>query len=83
MDEGSRQLSCDDPCEHARHDATLVVVTGASSRIATVPNLLTALRLATLPLYLVLLFSWDDRPLAALLLGFLGITDWVDGWVAR
>ena len=83
MNEGPRQFSCDDPCEHARHDATLVVVTAAPSRIATVPNLLTALRLATLPLYLVLLFSWDDRPLAALLLGFLGITDWVDGWVAR
>lgn len=83
MDEGSWQLSCDDPCEDARHDATLVVVTGAPSRIATVPNFLTAVRLATLPFYLFLLFSWDDRPLAALLLGFLGITDWVDGWVAR
>lgn len=83
MDEGSGQFSRDDPCEHAWHDATLVVVADAPSRLATVPNLITALRLATLPLYLVLLFSWDDRPLAALLLGFLGMTDWVDGWVAR
>ena len=49
----------------------------------TVPNVLTAARLLCLPLYLWLLFSFDDRPLAALLLGFLGITDWVDGYVAR
>ena len=55
----------------------------APSRYLTVPNLLTALRLATLPVYLFLLFQWNDRPLAALLLGFLGVTDWVDGWVAR
>ncbi|MEY3987098.1 MAG: CDP-diacylglycerol--glycerol-3-phosphate 3-phosphatidyltransferase, partial [Actinomycetota bacterium] len=40
-------------------------------------------RLACLPLYRWLLFEWNDRPLAALLLGFLGITDWVDGYVAR
>ena len=58
-------------------------MTDAPSRYLTVPNLLTTLRLATLPVYLFLLFQWNDRPLAALLLGFLGVTDWVDGWVAR
>lgn len=36
-----------------------------------------------LPVYLWLLFGLDDRPLAALLLGFLGMSDWVDGYVAR
>jgi cardiolipin synthase len=55
----------------------------SGNRVLTIPNALTAARLACLPLYLWLLFEWNDRPLAALLLGFLGITDWVDGYVAR
>ena len=83
MDERSRELSGDDLCEDARHDATLVVMSAVENRMMTVPNVLTAARLLCLPLYLWLLFSFDDRPLAALLLGFLGITDWVDGYVAR
>lgn len=49
----------------------------------TVPNLITAARLACLPLFLWLLFGRDDHARAAVLLGVLGITDWVDGWVAR
>ena len=53
------------------------------SRILTVPNLVTSLRLALLPVYLVLLFGHDDRVDAAVLLGVLGATDWVDGYVAR
>jgi len=83
MNEGSREISVDDLCEDTRHDATLVVVATDGNRVLTVPNFLTALRLACLPLYLWLLFVLDDRPLAALLLGFLGISDWVDGYVAR
>lgn len=51
--------------------------------VLTVPNAITLSRLACLPVYLWLLFGRDDRPLAALLLGFLGITDWVDGYIAR
>lgn len=51
------------------------------SRIATVPNAITLARLACLPVFVVWL---PDRPAAAaVLLGLLGITDWVDGWVAR
>jgi cardiolipin synthase len=83
MDESSRKFSVDDLCEDARHAATLVVVEMSGNRVLTIPNALTAARLACLPLYLWLLFEWNDRPLAALLLGFLGITDWVDGYVAR
>ena len=51
------------------------------SRIATVPNAITLVRLACLPVFL----AWlpDRRAAAAVLLGILGITDWVDGWVAR
>ncbi|MFM8417761.1 MAG: CDP-alcohol phosphatidyltransferase family protein, partial [Actinomycetota bacterium] len=36
-----------------------------------------------MPLFLWLLFVRDDRELAAWLLGALGATDWVDGWLAR
>ncbi|MEY2740436.1 MAG: hypothetical protein RL283_538 [Actinomycetota bacterium] len=51
------------------------------SRLATVPNAITLARLACLPVYL----AWIDgrTAAAAVLLGVLGITDWVDGWVAR
>ncbi|HEX2038464.1 MAG TPA: CDP-alcohol phosphatidyltransferase family protein [Acidimicrobiales bacterium] len=52
-------------------------------RIVTVPNILSVVRLACVPLFLWLLFGRDDRWAAALLLAALGATDWVDGWVAR
>ena len=52
-------------------------------KVLTVPNLITAVRLACLPVFLWLLFGRDMNALAAVLLGILGITDWVDGWVAR
>jgi cardiolipin synthase len=55
----------------------------SASRILTVPNVITLVRLACLPLYLYLLFGRDDRGSAAILLGLLGATDWVDGYVAR
>ena len=51
--------------------------------IFTVPNLITLLRLFCLPIFLWLLFSVKDRGAAAWLLGGLGATDWVDGWIAR
>lgn len=49
----------------------------------TVPNLMSFVRLLCVPLFVVLLFGADDRFAAALLLGLLGATDWVDGWFAR
>ena len=49
----------------------------------TVPNLISILRLAAVPLFVWLLIG-ENRPLAAAaLLGILGATDWVDGWIAR
>jgi len=59
------------------------VASGGERRILTVPNLVTLLRLSCLPLFLWLLFGRDDRAAAAWLLGALGATDWVDGFVAR
>lgn len=52
-------------------------------RIATVPNLITLLRLCCIPLFLWLLFGRDDMLNAGFLLGALGATDWVDGYIAR
>lgn len=66
-------------------DATAdeVVDEEVSDRILTVPNLVTLVRLACLPLFLWLLFGKEDRAAAAWLLAGLGITDWVDGYIAR
>jgi cardiolipin synthase len=54
-----------------------------SDRILTIPNLVTLVRLACLPVFLWLLFGREDRAAAAWLLAGLGITDWVDGYIAR
>lgn len=52
-------------------------------RILTWPNAFTLVRLLMLPWFLWLLLGADNRAGAALLLGVLGATDWVDGWLAR
>lgn len=49
----------------------------------TVPNLITSVRLACVPVFVWLLFGAHRQTLAAVLLGVLGATDWVDGFVAR
>jgi cardiolipin synthase (CMP-forming) len=49
----------------------------------TVPNLVTLVRLACLPLFVWLLFGLPSRQAAAWLLGGLGASDWVDGYLAR
>jgi cardiolipin synthase len=57
--------------------------TSDGSRILTVPNVITLVRLLCVPLFLWLLVGTDHDAIAAWLLAFLGATDWVDGWVAR
>jgi cardiolipin synthase (CMP-forming) len=52
-------------------------------RIWTAPNVITFVRLACLPVFVWLLFGRDNEYAAAWLLGALGATDWVDGFVAR
>jgi len=53
------------------------------SRVLTVPNAISMLRLLGLPVFLWLLFANDDRVGAAYLLAVLGASDWVDGYIAR
>jgi cardiolipin synthase (CMP-forming) len=56
---------------------------GLARNVLTLPNVITLGRLACLPVFLWLLFGKEDRAAAAALLALLGITDWVDGYLAR
>jgi cardiolipin synthase len=53
------------------------------SRVLTVPNLITVVRLACLPIFVWLLLAEGNRAAASVLLGAIGATDWVDGYIAR
>ncbi len=53
--------------------------------LLNLPNLLSLLRIAIIPLLVVtfyLPFDWA-RPLTAVLFGIAGLTDWLDGYLAR
>lgn len=70
------------------HTPTLIEVVEVRAgegedRILTIPNLITVVRLSLMPVFLWLLFSKDDRANAAWLLAGLGITDFLDGYIAR
>jgi len=60
-----------------------VTADDGEDRIWTVPNVITFIRLACLPVFVWLLFGRDNEYAAAWLLGALGATDWVDGFIAR
>ncbi len=51
--------------------------------IVTVPNGVTLIRLACIPLFVWFVFGAHRQTAAAVLLGVLGATDWVDGYLAR
>lgn len=52
-------------------------------QVLTVPNFISVLRLGCVPVLCVLLLGMGNRAGAAILLGVLGATDWVDGYIAR
>jgi cardiolipin synthase len=60
-----------------------VATTRTADRVLTVPNVITVVRLACIPVFLWLLFVQENRLAAGILLGALGATDWVDGYIAR
>jgi cardiolipin synthase (CMP-forming) len=55
----------------------------AENRVLTAPNVFTLVRLCCIPLFFWMLFSRHNRAGAGWLLGGLGATDWVDGYIAR
>ncbi len=71
------------PHEGAAVPAPVVPDEPGLDRVLTVPNAVTVVRLLCIPLFLWLLFGADRQTAAAILLGVLGATDWVDGFLAR
>ena len=51
--------------------------------MVTIPNAVTLIRLLCLPIFLWVLFGLNNQHAAAWLLGSIGATDWVDGYLAR
>ncbi len=56
---------------------------GTPSRVLTVPNALSLLRLLLLPLFLWLLLVPERDGLAVLVLVVIGVSDYLDGYLAR
>jgi cardiolipin synthase (CMP-forming) len=54
-----------------------------TSRVLTIPNLLSILRLCLLPVFLWLLLGPEKDGLAAAVLMFMGVSDYLDGYLAR
>jgi cardiolipin synthase (CMP-forming) len=52
-------------------------------RVATVPNLLSFVRILLIPVFVVLIVRHGTEAAGLLLLGGVVATDWVDGYVAR
>ncbi|WP_134325088.1 CDP-alcohol phosphatidyltransferase family protein [Cumulibacter soli] len=54
-----------------------------TDRVWTIPNILSMLRLAGVPLFLWLLLGPEEDLWAAIVLGLSALTDWADGKIAR
>ena len=55
----------------------------AQDRILTFPNLVTLIRIFLIPIFVYLSWSRSRLILGGLLLGLIGATDWIDGYLAR
>lgn len=55
----------------------------SAGRILTWPNLVSLMRLLLIPVFLYLYYDREALWQAALLLGVIGATDWIDGYLAR
>lgn len=56
---------------------------GATTRILTVPNLLSFARILLIPVFVALIVHHGTELQGLLLFGFVASTDWVDGYIAR
>ena len=57
--------------------------TPTSSRVLTVPNLISAIRIAMIPVFWALIVDADTTTWGIVLFGVVVATDWVDGTIAR
>lgn len=55
----------------------------ASRRILTIPNVLSAVRIVLIPVFVLMLLNEGTRFAGLLILGLIVSTDWVDGFIAR
>lgn len=55
----------------------------SNSRLLTIPNVITLVRILLIPLFVYLGWSRDRLIASAFLLAFIGATDWIDGFLAR
>jgi len=55
----------------------------ASNRIITIPNLVSFVRLLTIPVFWWVLLVEENVPVAAWIVFIVGWTDWIDGFLAR
>lgn len=56
---------------------------GVTSRVLTIPNLLSLARVLLIPLFVWLIVREGSEAAGLLLFGMVSATDWVDGYVAR
>lgn len=56
---------------------------GVSSRVLTLPNVISFLRIALTPVFVALILDRDTSRAGLVLYGLVSSTDWVDGYVAR
>jgi cardiolipin synthase (CMP-forming) len=59
------------------------VASARVDRIATVPNLLSFIRILLIPVFVLLILHHGTEEAGLLLLGAVVATDWIDGYVAR
>lgn len=54
-----------------------------SDRIVTIPNIVSFIRLAAIPVFWWLLLAEDNVTAATILFALIATTDWIDGYLAR
>jgi cardiolipin synthase (CMP-forming) len=67
----------------SRRNQTEEPRSAARDRVLTVPNVLSALRLVLVPVFLLLLLVVHEHAWAVAVLMFSGFSDWADGKIAR
>jgi len=73
------------PRRQSRHSRPAGIASDGSALLAQIPNALTVFRLLLIPVFVALLLASDGGHSwpAAIVFGIAGVTDQVDGWLAR